>query len=67
MEEINFSEDYKRELIDIIEGILSGKPSLTDRQASILFHWVRNANSAMYSWVPDKYKKALLNYAGSNN
>ena len=67
MEEVNFSEEYKRELIDIIEGILSGKPSLTDRQASILFHWVRNVNAVMYSWVPEKYKKALLNYTDDNN
>lgn len=61
MEEINFSAQQKNELIEIIESVLSGKPELTNRQASILFHWVRNVNTAMYSWVPKKYKKPLQN------
>jgi len=61
MEEINFSIQQKNELIKIIECVLSGKPELTNRQASILFHWVRNVNDPAYAWVPKKYKKPLQN------
>lgn len=56
-----FDEDFKARLIGIIKASLSGV-RLSDADAIILFHWVRNVNDPAYEWVPDEYKKALPNY-----
>lgn len=61
---LEFDNDYKNELIQIIEEASTGSADLTNRQAAILFHWIRHINDEEYAWVPDKYKVEMPNYLG---
>jgi hypothetical protein len=61
---MEYTEDYKIELIKIIEAANTGQADLTNREAAMLFHWIRNINEPEYSWVPDKYKKDMPQYKG---
>lgn len=54
--DLHFTKEYKSELIRIIKASLKGE-SLSDRDAVILFHWVRYQNDPAYSFVPKKYRK----------
>ena len=61
---LEFDDDYKNELIHIIEEASTGSADLTNREAAILFHWIRHINDEDYAWVPDKYKVEMPNYLG---
>ena len=64
--ELEFDEEFKERLIEIIEKANVGKIE-NNSDAAILFHWVRHVNDPMYSWVPDKYKKNLPYYTGEQD
>ncbi len=61
---LEFDEDYKTNLIDIIERASTGNANLSNREAAMLFHWVKHINDPEYLWVPDKYKVDMPNYYG---
>lgn len=61
---MELQEDMKQELIKIIEAASTGNALLTNREAAMLFHWVRHINDEEYAWVPDKYKVDMPNYSG---
>lgn len=54
--DLHFTEEYKSDLLRIIKASLKGD-SLSDREVTILFHWVRNMNDPAYGFVPKKYRK----------
>lgn len=58
MEEVmtmEFEDDFKKELINIIKQSLKGT-RLTEREVTILFNWVRHQNDPAFSFVPIKYR-----------
>lgn len=63
---MEFQDDMKEELIQIIKEASTGHAALTNRQAAMLFHWVRHINDEEYAWVPDEYKVNMPQYRGSN-
>ena len=62
---MEYTDDYKKELIEIIDLANTDSTKLTDRQAAILFHWVRHVNDIDYDWVPNKYKLKAPQYKGA--
>ena len=54
-----FSDEFKKELISIIKRSLKGE-ALVDREAIILFHWVRHQTDPAYDFVPAKYRTLKL-------
>ena len=64
---VEFDNNYKEELIKIIEEASTGNADLTHREAAILFHWVGHINDPEYAWVPDKYKINMPQYIGGQN
>lgn len=52
---MEFNDDFKKELISIIKRSLKGD-SLLDREAAILFNWVRHQTDPAFSFVPIKYR-----------
>jgi hypothetical protein len=57
-----FDKEYQKKVIKIIKASLKGD-RLADGEIYILFHWVRNMNEPIYSFVP----KRLRNAGGPNN
>ena len=55
--EYEFSEDLKQRILNIIRRSWNGEMHLLEEGDSIiLFHWVRNMNDQIYSFVPKKYR-----------
>lgn len=52
---MEFEDDFKKELINIIKQSLKGT-RLTEREVTILFNWVRHQNDPAFSFVPIKYR-----------
>lgn len=52
---MEFNDDFKTELISIIKRSLKGG-SLSEREAAILFNWVRHQTDPAFSFVPIKYR-----------
>lgn len=52
---MEFEDDFKKELINIIKQSLKGT-KLTEREVTILFNWVRHQNDPAFSFVPIKYR-----------
>ena len=49
----------RQRLLRVIKDSLNGNTmNLTNSDVIILFHWVRNQNDPMYSFVPKKYRTA---------
>ena len=61
---LEFDENFKNELIQIIKEANTGSAALTNRQAAMLFHWIRHINDEDYAWVPEEYKKDMPQYRG---
>ena len=52
---MEFEDDFKKELINIIKQSLKGT-KLTEREVTILFNWVRHQNDPAFSFVPIRYR-----------
>jgi hypothetical protein len=65
--EFTFTEDMKEDLIRIIEAASTGNTDLSNRDAAMLFHWIRHINEPEYAWVPDKYKVNMPQYIGGQS
>lgn len=52
---MEFDDDFKKELISIIKRSLKGE-SLLNREAILLFNWVRHQTDPAFSFVPIKYR-----------
>ena len=52
---MEFDDDFKKELISIIKRSLKGD-SLLNREAILLFNWVRHQNDPAFSFVSMKYR-----------
>ena len=52
---MEFDEEFKKMLLDIIKRSLKGEP-LLDHEPPILFNWVRHQNDPAFSFVPMKYR-----------
>ena len=61
---MEFAEDYKEELIKIIKEASTGNADLSNREAAILFHWIRHINDEDYAWVPEELKVNMPQYNG---
>lgn len=53
--ELEFDEDFKKRLIDIIERSMHGTID-NNADAAILFHWLRHQDDPAYSFVPEEYR-----------
>jgi len=54
---IEFTEDYKEQLLSIIKrSMMPGNTSISTAEASMLFHWKRHENDPAYSFVPEEYR-----------
>ena len=56
---MEFEDDFKKELINIIKQSLKGT-KLTEREVTILFNWVRHQNDPAYDFVPKRYRTKYL-------
>ena len=52
---MEFSDEFKAQLLSIIKRSLKGEP-LLDREGTILFNWVRHQTDPAFSFVPIKYR-----------
>ena len=52
---MEFDDEFKKMLLDIIKRSLKGKP-LLDHEPPILFNWVRHQTDPAFSFVPMKYR-----------
>ena len=53
--DIEFDDDFKARLIDIIERSAKGEIS-SDADATLLFHWLAHQGDPAYDFVPKKYR-----------
>lgn len=53
---IEFTEDYKEQLLNIIKRSMKDGSSLSNAEAVILFHWKRHENDPAYSFVPEEFR-----------
>lgn len=52
---MEFDDEFKKMLLDIIKRSLKGEP-LLDHEPPILFNWVRHQTDPAFSFVPMKYR-----------
>ena len=56
--EIEFNEELKKKVIDIVKRSHKFKgDTFDDSEVVILFHWVRHMHEPMYDFVPKKYRR----------
>ena len=57
--EVEFSRELKQRILTVIRKSYKGEGHLLDDgDAVLLFHWVRNQDSPLYDFVPEKYRMA---------
>lgn len=64
---LEFDEQYKNDLINIIKEANTGNALLSNREAAMLFHWVQHINDPDYAWVPEELKVNMPQYNGGQN
>ena len=63
---MEFEDEYKEELINIIKKASTGNAILSNREAAILYNWIHHINDLEFAWVPEEYKKDMPQYRGNN-
>ena len=52
---VKYTEEFRKNLISIIKRSLKNE-KLKDYEVVMLFHWVRNQDNPIYSFVPKRYR-----------
>ena len=55
--DVEFDESYKSHLLELIKKSSKGRlTSITQADATILFHWVNHQDDPAYDFVPRRYR-----------
>ena len=54
--EVEFDEEYKERLLNIIKRSIDNGASLSSAEAVMLFHWKRHENDPAYDFVPEEFR-----------